>query len=130
MRILIVEDEYVSRRFLYKFMKEYGECDVTVNGKEAIEAFIISLEDENPYDLILLDIMMPEIDGMKVLKTIRLMERDRGIIGHERVKIIMTTALNESENVMEAFDEGCEAYAAKPLDTKKLISVMEKLNLI
>lgn len=130
MRILIVEDEYVSRRFLYKFMKEYGECDVTVNGKEAIEAFIISLEDENPYDLILLDIMMPEIDGMKVLKTIRLMERDRGIIGDERVKIIMTTALNESENVMEAFDEGCEAYAAKPLDTKKLISVMEKLNLI
>lgn len=130
MRILIVEDEYVSRRFLYKFMKEYGECDVTVNGKEAIEAFIISLEDENPYDLILLDIMMPEIDGMKVLKTIRLMERDRGIIGDERVKIIMTTALNESENVMEAFDEGCEAYAAKPLDTKKLINVMEKLNLI
>ncbi len=130
MRILIVEDEYVSRRFLYKFMKEYGECDVTVNGKEAIEAFIISLEDENPYDLILLDIMMPEIDGMKVLKTIRLMEKDRGIIGDERVKIIMTTALNESENVMEAFDEGCEAYAAKPLDTKKLINVMEKLNLI
>ncbi|WXR62199.1 response regulator [Peptostreptococcaceae bacterium AGR-M142] len=130
MRILIVEDEYVSRKFLYKFMQDYGECDVTVNGKEAIEAFIISLEDENPYDLILLDIMMPEIDGMKVLKTIRLMERDRGIIGDERVKIIMTTALNESENVMEAFDEGCEAYAAKPLDTKKLISVMEKLNLI
>lgn len=130
MRVLIVEDEYVSRKFLYKFMQDYGECDVTVNGKEAIEAFIMSLEDENPYDLILLDIMMPEIDGMKVLKTIRLMEKDRGLIGDERVKIIMTTALNESENVMEAFDEGCEAYAAKPLDTKKLVNVMKKLNLI
>lgn len=130
MRVLIVEDEYVSRKFLYKFMQDYGECDVTVNGKEAIEAFIMSLEDENPYDLILLDIMMPEIDGMKVLKTIRLMEKDRGLIGNERVKIIMTTALNESENVMEAFDEGCEAYAAKPLDTKKLVNVMKKLNLI
>lgn len=130
MKILIAEDEYVSRKFLYKFLSEYGECDVTVDGMEAIEAFLMALDEGEPYKLICLDIMMPEVDGLKALKTIRSLEEERDIPKENRAKIIMTTALNYTKEVNEAFEAGSEAYAAKPINTDKLLEVMKKLELI
>ncbi|MBP2664433.1 MAG: cheY7 [Firmicutes bacterium] len=56
MRILIAEDDMVSRKFLSKFLSQYGECDLTVDGLEALDAFLLSLKDNNPYDLVCLDI--------------------------------------------------------------------------
>ena len=76
----------------------YGDCDGTVDGMEAVEAYMMALEDEQPYDLICLDVMMPVMDGYQVLNTIRNMEKQRGIEGDDRVKIIMMTALNEQKN--------------------------------
>lgn len=130
MRILIVEDDLASRRFLSKFLSAYGECDITVDGMEALEAFMMSHDEENPYDLICLDIMMPNLDGEKTLKVIRDIESQKGIKEEERVKVIMTTALNDTDRVFDAFETGCEAYAAKPINTEKLLEVMKKLNLI
>lgn len=128
MRILIVEDDLSSRKFMYKFMSEYGDCDVTVDGIEALDAYLIALDENKPYDLVCLDIMMPKVDGVKVLKTIRELEKQRKIEDKNKAKIIMTTALNDIELVHSTFNSGCEAYATKPIDTKKLTSVMEKLN--
>ena len=99
MRILIVEDDFASRKFMMNFMSAYGDCDGTVDGMEAVEAYMMALEDEQPYDLICLDVMMPVMDGYQVLNTIRNMEKQRGIEGDDRVKIIMMTALNEQKNV-------------------------------
>ncbi|TCO73135.1 response regulator [Marinisporobacter balticus] len=130
MKILIVEDDLISRKFLSKFLSKYGECDITVDGIEAIDAFLLAWEDEEPYDLICLDIMMPKVDGIVALKTIRSLEIEKGIPQNQRVKIIMTTALNDTKNVHEAFQIGCEGYAAKPIDTNRLIEVLEKLKLI
>ncbi|MGE5474394.1 MAG: response regulator transcription factor [Ignavibacteriales bacterium] len=130
MRILIAEDDYASRKFLYKFLSSYGECDVTVDGMETIEAFLMAWEEEKPYDLICLDIMMPKVDGLKVLKLIREKEKEKGLEKSQYAKIIMTTALSESNYVYTAFESGCEGYAAKPLDTNKLLEVIAKLGLI
>lgn len=129
MKILIVEDDLSSRKFLYKVMSEYGDCDITVDGMEGLDAYMIALDENEPYGLICLDIMMPKVDGVKVLKTIREIENQKNIAGDDRVKIIMTTALNDAEIVKESFDSGCEVYAAKPIDIKKLENVMEKLKL-
>ena len=74
MKILIVEDDLSSRKFLHKFMSYYGECDITVDGMEGLDAYLIALNENEPYDLICLDIMMPKVDGVKVLKTIREVE--------------------------------------------------------
>jgi two-component system chemotaxis response regulator CheY len=74
--------------------------------------------------------MMPKVDGVKTLKAIRDLEKQYGIATENRVKIIMTTALAEAQLVRTAFEYGCEAYAAKPIDTQKLIEVMGKLGLI
>ncbi|MDF2890693.1 MAG: histidine kinase [Clostridia bacterium] len=130
MRILIAEDDLVSRRFLSGFLSKYGECDIVVDGLEALDAFLISLQDGEYYDLICLDIMMPKVDGVKVLKTIRDLETQKGLLPEKRAKIIMTTALAEADYVKNAFEIGCEAYAAKPIDTVKFLDVMKKLGLI
>ncbi len=126
MRILIAEDDLVSRKFLFKFLNRYGECDLVVDGLEALDAFLLSVKEKNPYDLICLDIMMPKLDGVKVLKSIRDLELQKGILPTERSKIIMTTALSETQFVQNAFDIGCDAYAAKPIDTEKLQGVLQK----
>ena len=67
---------------------------------------MMALEDKQPYDLICLDVMMPVMDGYQVLNTIRNMEKQRGIEGDDRVKIVMMTALNEQKNVRKAFEMG------------------------
>lgn len=130
MRVLIAEDDLASRKFLFKFMSGYGECDLTVDGMEAIEAFMIALNEENPYELICLDIMMPKLDGIKALKVIRDIEKQKGIAESKRVKVIMTTALNDINTVHTTFETGCEAFAVKPIDTQKFVEVLQKLGLV
>lgn len=130
MRILIAEDDLVSRKFLHKFLLQYGECDLVVDGLEAIDAYMLSIKGKKPYDLICLDIMMPKVDGVKVLKVIKDLETQLGILPENRAKIIMTTVLAETQIVQQAFEYGCDAYASKPIDIKKLVEVMEKLGLV
>ncbi|MDR3588502.1 MAG: response regulator [Negativicutes bacterium] len=129
MRILIAEDDLTSRRFLFKLLSRYGDCDITVDGLEALDAFLMAVKDKKPYDLVCLDIMMPKVDGVKVLQTIRRIEKENGIKPAKQAKVIMITALGETDYVQQAFEIGCEAYAAKPIDTEKLIQVLQKLGL-
>lgn len=130
MKILIVEDDFASRKFMLRFLSKYGECDVTVDGAEAIEAFTMALELGEGYDLICLDIMMPQMDGYQALKQIREIESEKGIPENKAAKIIMTTALSEGKNVKKAFGLGCTAYAGKPIDQEKFENELRKLELI
>ncbi len=130
MKILIAEDDLVSRKFLFKFLSQYGDCDLVVDGLEALDAYLIARKENSPYDLICLDIMMPKIDGVKVLKQIRDMEEKKELSQENHTKVFMTTALGETQLVQNAFDIGCDAYAVKPLDIKKLTEVLLKLELI
>ncbi len=130
LKILLAEDDFASRKFMMRFLEKYGECDVTVDGMEAVEAFQMALESEEGYDLVCLDIMMPVLGGYQALSRIRELELEHGIPDNEKVKIIMTTALNERRNVTKAFDLGCTAYAGKPIDQDKFENVLRKLELI
>ncbi len=127
MRILIAEDDFASRKAILKFLSAYGECDVTVDGMEAIDAFMMALEEEDPYDLICLDVMMPVMDGYRALKNIRDIEREHNVDPADQARVIMTTALNEEKNVKKAFELGCTVYCAKPIDLEKLKDMLEKL---
>ena len=130
MKILIAEDDLASRRFLSKFLTQYGEVDLVVDGLEALDAYLMATKEKAPYDLICLDVMMPKVDGVKVLKAIRDFETKQGVVSEQRVKVIITTALAETDYVNRAFEIGCEAYAAKPIDTNKMLEVIKKLGLI
>lgn len=130
MKILLAEDDFVTRKFMMNFLSKYGECDVTVDGMEAVDAFMMALEEEDPYDLVVLDIMMPVMDGYQALKGIRNIEKERNITGNAAVKIIMATALNEEKNVKMAFDLGCTIYSGKPIDQARFEQGLKKLGLI
>ncbi len=130
MKILLAEDDFASRKFMMRFLSKYGECDVTVDGTEAVEAFTMALESNDGYDLVCLDIMMPVLDGYQALAKIRELETMANVPENKRTKIIMTTALNERRNVTKAFELGCTAYAGKPIDQEKFENVLRKLELI
>ena len=127
MKILIAEDDRISRSFFQKFMSSYGSCDIAVDGMEALDLYMDAVKAKAPYDLLCLDIMMPRVDGLKVLKVVRAMESQHGL---PRAKIIMMTALADVEYVDQAFDLGCDAYASKPIDTAKVEEVMKNLGLM
>lgn len=130
MKILIAEDDRVSRSFMEKFMSEYGHCDVAVDGMEALDLFMEALKRHEPYDLACLDIMMPRVDGIKALRVIRAMEQQQGISAEKRLRIIMMTALSDIDYVDKAFELGCDAYASKPIDTEKVSEVLRNLGLV
>jgi two-component system chemotaxis response regulator CheY len=75
MRILIVEDEYISRVLLSEMLSAYGTCQVAINGEEAVEMIKSSFETNKRFDLVCLDIMMPLMDGQEVLCCIGEMEK-------------------------------------------------------
>ena len=122
MKILIVEDDPVSRKLLQVFMVSYGECITASNGEEALAYIRESFGPDGVlYDLICLDIMMPGMDGQMALKEIRAMEKERGISADDRVKILMISALDDSDNIMEALVKGkCEGYLTKPVTKVKM----------
>ena len=130
MKCLIVEDDFAARRLLQRYLSGYGDCDIAVDGNEAVEAFRQATDEKEPYELICLDIMMPNMDGREALKLIRQIESEHGISGLDCVKVIMTTALEDPKNVIGSFREGCEAYIVKPVKKDKLLEEMENLGLV
>jgi len=129
-KILIVEDEFGSRKLLQSFLEPYGDCDIAVDGEEAMDAFTTALNENHPYDLICLDIMMPKMSGQEVLRNIRRIEKERGILGRKGVKVIMTTALGDPVNITEAFKSQREAYITKPISKQKLLDEIKNLGFL
>ncbi len=129
MRILITEDDLVSRMILIGNLSRFGTCDVAVDGEEAVQAVKLALQQGNPYELICMDIMMPRMDGQQALKAIRELETEHGVTAGLGAKIIMTTALSDYKNVSKAFRSECDAYLIKPIEKKKLLETLEELEL-
>lgn len=130
MKILVIDDDFSSLKVATSMLEAYGECTGVLNGKEGFELFKKGIDSGIPYDVILLDIMMPELNGHELLKTIRAWEQDHNITGLDGVKIIMTTALDDNQNIMQAFRFQCEGYLVKPITRKKIIAQLQSLGLI
>ncbi len=127
MKILIVEDDPISQKVLANILNGYGEVQVANNGMEAQKLFSASLASSKPFDLVCLDIMMPEIPGVDVLKNMRKEEASHGIHGLAGAKVIMTSSLDDGGSVLGSFRAGCEAYIVKPIDRSKLLDTVLKL---
>jgi two-component system chemotaxis response regulator CheY len=129
MKILIVEDDFTNRKIMQKILSAYGDCDIAVDGMEAIDAFRMATEDGRPYDLICMDIMMPNMDGQEALSEIRNIEQNMGLAAKDEVKVIMTTALDDPKNVVSALKRGAASYVVKPINKQKLFDEISKLGL-
>jgi two-component system, chemotaxis family, chemotaxis protein CheY len=131
MKILIVEDDFVARRTLKEILSPYGECDVVVDGEEAIQAFQLAWDERAPYRLICMDIMMPHVDGQESLRRIREIEREMGVKGSDEARVIMISALDDPKTVVDAFYRGgATSYIVKPIQQKKLIEEIRSFGLI
>ncbi|WP_027722577.1 response regulator [Maridesulfovibrio zosterae] len=128
MKILIVEDELASRKYMSHVMESYGECVLAENGLEAVAAFKEALESNSFFDLVCMDVMMPEMDGLEALKKIRALERLYGIEPRFEVRVMMTSALGDPTNVIEAYYKGgATVYLTKPMDISKIHETMVEL---
>ncbi len=130
MRTMIVDDSKTNAELLEAFLLPFGGCDLVSRGEEALERFSEALDHGEPYQLICLDIMMPEMDGHAVLREMRRKEEEAGIDMLERVRIIMTTAADLRENVMRAFKEQCDSYIIKPIMRMELLKHIYRLGLV
>ncbi len=130
MRILIVDDEFVPRRVLMEIVSSLGECDAAADGREAVEAYRISLEEKRPYDLICMDIRMPRMDGLSALRKIREIEALVRGNGGSKVKVVMITALDDPKSAFDAF-YGCGAtsYIVKPVSRDKVLAAIGRFGL-
>ena len=130
MKALVVEDDFVGRRLLQAILSPYGPCHVAVNGSEAIKALRLSYDEGAPYDLVCLDIMMPDLDGHTVLKELNAIKDEYCQSNSDMPKVIMTTALGDKDNVFRAFREQCDAYMVKPIDKEYFLAKVKELELI
>lgn len=129
-KALIVDDEPVNRELLKGILAPFGEIHTVASGKEGIDAFVKALDEKAPYNLICLDVMMPQMTGHKALEQIRAIERERGLGWSENVKIIMVSALSDEKSIKQAFIQGqCEAYLVKPIDRYKFVEQIRNLGI-
>ena len=129
-RTLIVDDAPVCRKRMQMLLKDYFDCSFAYNGLEAFKLYKKSVEDGNRFNLIALDIIMPEMNGHEALESIRKFEASCGIKGLDGVKIIMMTTEDSSKHIFSAFREGCEAYVVKSNIDSKLFEEISKLGLL
>ncbi len=131
MKILVVEDEFASRKLLTTLLADYGQCDAAVDGVECVNMFQAAFEAGQPYDLVCLDIMMPHKDGHQALKEIREIEKQQGVKPSEEAKVIMVTALNDPTTVVKAYYKGgVNAYLPKPIEVDSLLAILRDLEII
>ena len=130
MRILIVDDDADFSRLISQYLTPFGECEVAVNGQDAIESVKLAFEEAHPYDFICLDIMMPNLDGQDALKKIRDLENEKGLRAGEGAKILMITAMDDDNSRLVSFLRLCDGYLTKPLQKKELFEKLREIELI
>ncbi|BCS53729.1 response regulator [Geobacter sp. SVR] len=131
MKCLIAEDDFISRRILKDLLSGHFDCDIAINGEEAVASFRLSHEGRRPYDLICMDIMMPSMDGQEALRQIRQFEVEMGVPQPHEVKVIMTTALDDPHSVISSYYRGgATSYLVKPITRQKLMQELRQLQLI
>lgn len=130
MKCLIVEDELQSRHILKGMLSSISECDIAVNGQEAIDSFRLAHESKRPYNVIFMNVTMPVVDGLKALRAIRSLEMGMNISPGLKVKAVMMTAPGDPRAIIKAFKEGeANSFLVKPITQKILDNEMATLML-
>jgi len=131
LRCLIVEDDELSRELLALQMEPYATCDLAADGQEGVARFSAALEAGDAYQLILLDIVMPQMDGLEAAKAIRLIEEKKGITTGNGVSIVVLSSLSTPQDVIQAYVAAqSAAHLVKPVQPEKLVKTLRKLELI
>jgi putative nucleotidyltransferase with HDIG domain len=129
MKILVVDDEIVSRTKIKLIMENFGECEAAENGKDALARFHKSHREGNPFGLIMLDIDMPEMDGVQVLSEMIETQIKLDVSKAHKAKILMVTSFTDKDRVLICIQSGCDDYIAKPFDIDTISKRLSKLGI-
>lgn len=130
MKILIVDDEVVSRKKMEKILSGFGACYSVENGNAAVVAFSQSLISKAPYDLVSLDVSMPDMNGTQVLAMIRKLEKDNDVPKAQQAKILMVTSHSDLETVRSCISGGCNDYVVKPFAKEIVEQKLKKIGIL
>lgn len=131
LKCLIVDDDELGRELLIQFLDGVASCDSASNGREALELFTLAHVGGAPYDLIMLDLLMPEMDGYTTGNSIRQLEKERGIKSASEVNIIVISSVNTPKEIIKAYQSAqSAAHLQKPVRPEKLRKTLVSLGLI
>lgn len=130
-RVLIVDDSRYQRHLISQALGVEFASDQAADGREAVALFTAALEAGSPYDLVVMDILMPELNGHDALAAIRRLEETRGLPAERRVAAVMLSSLDDPANMMRAqYDSGAQAYVTKPFTPTTLLEALSSLGLV
>jgi two-component system chemotaxis response regulator CheY len=130
LKCLIVDDDELERELIAQYLEGIADCEMAENGMKAVEMFRGAFGSGNRYDLIILDIVMPEMDGNAAAREIRQIEKDDGISIHDGVNIIVTTSLNTPDDIIQSyFSASSAAHLVKPVKSDRLLKIVNKLGI-
>ena len=129
-KTLVVEDVFLIQRIIQKLTTNYTNCHAVQNGIEAVEKFKSEFFNGEPFELIYLDIYIPEMNGIEVLENIRAFERELKIKEEEKVKIVMVSSLSHANMIKKARKLGCNGYITKPFSKDQIIDELRRLKFI
>lgn len=130
-RCLVVDDDQLSREIAINMLEGIAVCDQANNGRKAIDAFLSAQAEGEPYRLIMLDILMPEMDGHEAARAIRGYEQAQGITPDKGVTIIVLSCLNTPKDIVQSYIAAqSSAHLIKPLQPEKLMKSLHQLGLI
>ena len=129
-KVLIVEDEPDIRELFLNYIEPYGEGVGVEDGRAALYAVDGALRKKKTFGLILLDVMMPHMNGLDALAGIREVEEYHGVKAGHEAKIIMTTALGDPKSILGSFRSQCDGYIVKPMTRSGLLSELRNSGLI
>ena len=124
---LIVEDDPTTRTILAGILSDVAECHFATDGEQVLELLIGA---KRRYDVVFLDIMLPRFDGHRIIRELRTYEAERGVAPSSGQKVIVASSLENSENVLAAYSQGCIAYVTKPFERSQILGELERLGLI
>jgi len=123
MRILLIDDEPIALTKLELMLTNVGHCDTAVNGVQATEHFVRSINENQPYDLVTIDIELPDITGLDLLNRFCDLEEKNGISPSKK---IMVTAHSKVDYVVKSRKK-CDAFLVKPIRKATLLEKLQAL---
>lgn len=126
MRIMIIDDVQMNVYLLSRAARPFGEVSTHTEPISALEAIRDALQRENPFDLLLLDISMPSMDGLEFLRRLRTLEKEAGI-EDGGTRVVMVTADGDRKTVAEAIRRGAQGYLLKPVQEVKVQAEIRRL---
>ena len=129
LNILVVDDSRSARALLQSMLSSYGQCDLAVDGQEAVSRFQAALDLDRPYDVIFMDIHMPDMDGIKATQKILDIQFSFG--REARTKVVMLSQIRDKETMLRSqIQIGADMYLTKPLEERTLHEALVNLELM